>query len=71
MYNVEVDNAEDLDIAIPMYNLLGYSENYAKRQLVYGNILEMSQIMIIQQILNHLNLNQALQVILMILVFQT
>ena len=30
MYNVEVDNAEDLDIVIPMYNLLGYSENYAK-----------------------------------------
>ena len=30
MYNVEVDNAEHLDIVIPMYNLLGYSEKYAK-----------------------------------------
>ena len=24
-----VDNAEDLDIVIPMYNLLKYSENYS------------------------------------------
>ena len=30
MYNVEVDDAEHLDIVIPMYNLLGYSEKYAK-----------------------------------------
>ena len=28
--NTEVDNAEDLDIVMPMYNLLEYSENYAK-----------------------------------------
>ena len=30
IYNAEVDNAEDLDIVMPMYNLLEYSENYAK-----------------------------------------
>ena len=25
-----IDNAEDLDIAMPMYNLLEYSDNYSK-----------------------------------------
>ena len=28
--NAEVDNAEDLDIVMPMYNLFEYSKNYAK-----------------------------------------
>ena len=28
--NAHVDNAEDLDIVMPIYNLLEYSENYAK-----------------------------------------
>ena len=28
--NVLIDNAEDLDIAMPMYNLLEYSKNYRK-----------------------------------------
>ena len=27
--NIFVDNAEDIDIALPMYNLLEYSENYS------------------------------------------
>ena len=27
---VQIDNAEDLDVAIPMYNLLEYSKNYRK-----------------------------------------
>ena len=27
---VKIDNAEDLDVAIPMYNLLEYSKNYRK-----------------------------------------
>ena len=26
--NTLIDNAEDLDIVIPMYNLLEYSQNY-------------------------------------------
>ena len=25
---VKIDNAEDLDFVMPMYNLLGYSKNY-------------------------------------------
>ena len=29
MDNTFIDNAEDLDIFMPMYNLLGYSENYS------------------------------------------
>ena len=28
--DVKTDNAEDLDVAMPMYNLLGYSKNYRK-----------------------------------------
>ena len=27
---IEIDNAEDLDVVIPMYNLLEYSKNYRK-----------------------------------------
>ena len=27
---VQIDNAEDLDVAMPMYNLLEYSKNYRK-----------------------------------------
>ena len=27
--NIFVENAEDLDIVMPMYNLLEYSENYS------------------------------------------
>ena len=26
----KIDNAEDLDVVMPMYNLLGYSKNYKK-----------------------------------------
>ena len=28
--NVLIDNAEDLDVVMPMYNLLEYSKNYIK-----------------------------------------
>ena len=27
---VKIDNAEDLDVVVPMYNLLEYSKNYRK-----------------------------------------
>ena len=27
---IKIDNAEDLDFAMPMYNLLEYSKNYRK-----------------------------------------
>ena len=28
--NMEVDNAQDIDIIMPMYNLIEYSDNYSK-----------------------------------------
>ena len=28
--NTEIDNAKDIDIVMPMYNLIEYSDNYAK-----------------------------------------
>ena len=28
---VKIDNAEDLDVVMPMYNLLEYSKNYRKK----------------------------------------
>ena len=35
--NTLIDNAEDLDVVMPMYNLLEYSKNYKKQQEVYLN----------------------------------
>ena len=29
--NTQIDNAKDIDIVIPMYNLTGYSDNYSKK----------------------------------------
>ena len=28
--NTQIDNAKDIDIVIPMYNLIEYSDNYSK-----------------------------------------
>ena len=28
--NIEIDNAKDIDIVMPMYNLIEYSDNYSK-----------------------------------------
>ena len=45
--NTLIDNAEDLDIVMPMHNLIDYSENYTKtHQKVYGIITEMNQIVV-------------------------
>ena len=38
-----VENAEDLDIVIPMYNILEYSKNYKKLQDLCLIIIEMNQ----------------------------
>ena len=40
--NVLIDNAEDLDILMSLYNLLEYSKNYRRQQEVFGIITEMS-----------------------------
>ena len=29
-YNPEIDNANDINIVMPMYNLIEYSDNYSK-----------------------------------------
>ena len=44
--NAFIDNAEDLDVAIPMYNLLEYSKNYSKTTGVFGITTEMNQIVV-------------------------
>ena len=38
-----VENAEDLDIVMPIYNLLEYSKNYEKLQDLCLIIIEMNQ----------------------------
>ena len=46
MNNTLIDNAEDLDIVMPMYNLLEYRKNYKKQQEVFVVITEMNQIVV-------------------------
>ena len=65
---VKIDNAEDLDVVMPMYNLLEYSNSYKKQQVVYGIIIEMNQVILFLLILNLLNIKQVLEEKLIILV---
>ena len=62
---VQIGNAEDLDVVMPMYNLLEYSKNYKKQQVVCRIITEMNQVILFLLILNLLNIRQVLQEILM------
>ena len=40
--NTDLDNAQNIDIAMSMYNLIEYSDNYSKQhQDVYGNTIKM------------------------------
>ena len=50
-----------------IYNLLEYSKNNKKQQVVYGIIIEMNQVILFLLILNLLNIKQVLQEILIIL----
>ena len=59
IYSVKIDNAEDLDVVMQMYNLLEYSKN--------GIITEMNQVILFLLILNLLNIKQVSQEILIIL----
>ena len=43
---IKIDNAEDLDVVMPMYNLLEYSKNYKTQQVVFEIIIEMNQIVV-------------------------
>ena len=44
--NTEIDNAQDVDVVMPMYNLIGYSNNYSKTLEVYGSTTNMNEIII-------------------------
>ena len=44
--NIEKDNTEYIDVAMPMHNLIEYSGNYSKHQEVCGNITDMIQMKI-------------------------
>ena len=46
MNNISIDNTEDLDVVIPMYNLLEYSKNYSKTRGSFGITTEMNQILV-------------------------
>ena len=69
--NMQIDNAKDIDIVMPMYNLIEYSDIMQKQQEVYGNIVKVYQpeiiiikLLILQQtiLLIHLILKQKSQV---------
>ena len=38
--NTQVDNAKDVDIVIPIYNVLEYSDNYSKTSGSCGNTVK-------------------------------
>ena len=54
-----IDDAEDLDLVMPMYNLLEYSSNYLTRQVVYAFIPKLKQLilMLVLEIMIVLNLS--------------
>ena len=59
--DVKIDNTEDLDVVMHMYNLLEYSKNLKKKkQVVYGITIEMNQVILFLLILNLLNIKQVL-----------
>ena len=65
---MKIDNAEDLDVVMPMYNLLEYSKNYRNTADNLWNYYRDDQVIHFLLILNLLNIKQALQEILIMLV---
>ena len=58
-----VDDAEHINIAMPMYNLIEYSDNYSDTS---GSLWKLELLLILpQKILHHLNANQILLGILL------
>ena len=43
---IKIDNAEDLDVVMPIYIYLNIIKIIEKQQVVYGIIIEMNQIVI-------------------------
>ena len=46
IYETRIDNTEDLDLVIPMYNLMKSSLNYSETTGSYGFILKMKQLIL-------------------------
>ena len=44
--NTDIDNAHDIDIVMPMYNLIENSDNYSKTSGVYGSTTTTIQMII-------------------------
>ena len=44
--NTRVDDAKNLVVVKPMYNLIKYSDTYSKQLEVYGNTTEIDQMLI-------------------------
>ena len=42
--NTQVDDANYIDVVMPMYSLIEYSDNYSKTHEFYGNIVEMNRL---------------------------
>ena len=42
--NTQVEDAQEIDIVMPMYNLIKYSDVYLKTSGIYGNTIEMNQL---------------------------
>ena len=50
--NKEIDHAKDINKVMPMYNLMGYSDNYIKTSLeIFGNTIEMNQLHMLMALL--------------------
>ena len=49
--NTQIDNAKDIDIVMPMYNLIKYTDNYAKTTGSFSNIVKLYQPEIIMPLL--------------------
>ena len=67
---IKIDNAEDLDVVMPMYNLLEYSKNYRKTTGSLWNYYRdqpSNPVILFQLILNLSNIKQVLQEILIML----
>ena len=65
---IKIDNAEDLDLVMPMYNCLNTLKITEKQQAACGIITEMNQVILFLLFLNFLNTRQVLQEIIRMLV---
>ena len=41
---MQVDDARDIYVVMPMYNLIEYRDNYSKTSGIFGNIVEMNRL---------------------------